>query len=110
LQGFSNPQMYTFVWSSGFNVSWQTVWEALKNRMSTGTPVIVLLDCPKLGWANAPWSGHYVVVYQYDGSSVYVGNSLASDNSPVIAQDLFLSAWDYLPGFSHVMVDFFRPA
>ncbi len=87
---------------------WQTQWNALQSRLVNGWPTIVLLDAGALG--NIPFSGHYVVAYNYDDANgVCITNSGPVGGNPWIGTDAFLKAWAchaYPPGFNHILIDF----
>jgi Peptidase_C39 like family len=46
----------------------------LKNSVANGNPVIVMLDCGKFPEWNYQFAGHWVVVYGYTRSRVYLSN------------------------------------
>lgn len=112
LQGLSHPSIYSFVSYSGVDdMNGEQNWEVLKKRLTDDilAPPVILLDCRTLGWDSLWWTGHYVPAFNYDGSNVWVGNSIATGGVDQIPQDNFRAAWachGYLGFFSHVIVDF----
>lgn len=80
----------------------ELLWSELKNQISRGLPVPVLIDVGDLG---ASWyTAHWPVVYRIEDDKVYLGNC---SWKPVISKQQFLYVWRcwFLPyGFNYCCV------
>jgi hypothetical protein len=79
------------------NLAHDRGWEAVKEEVDRGSPVLVALQA----WARGPedyllgrWdSGHYAVVVGYDAHRVYFADPSTMGNYTYVGKEEFLARW-----------------
>lgn len=74
IAGTSWQRMRSMLQDGGLSVQFIKGENDLKNSVANGKPVIVMLDVGKFPEWNYQWGGHWVVVYGYTNSRVYLSN------------------------------------
>ena len=88
--------------------SWEQCWASVQSWVNAGWPVPVLVDAHWVIPGQPVGSGHWPVMIDCGGGNVTLANCRSDGRPIVLAQDAFLTAWNYLLGsvcgYSHCFV------